>query len=143
MRNARDTFLHLIADNLPQYTVHNVRRDVARPQQSQLAANAINIEFYYDKLSVIESGLQAAIDVIYDDELVTINVVEGLSRILNYTEYTPLKSYAASITEPVHLGTNLRWSSKQIKFSKLVSDLYFRYNCRLYLMYNDPTMGPF
>jgi hypothetical protein len=142
MRAARETFLKFVADNLPDYKVVNVRFDKVHPAHSDFSQNAINIEFIFDRPSVSgPSGLQCSIDIIYDDELTAIDAATALWKLLAASEVTPLKSFAADVSNPTLLGTNLRWDSRQVKFNKLVSELFFRYNCHLYLYYYDPTMA--
>ena len=141
MRHARDTFLHYLADNLTGLTVNNVRFDSTRPSHNQLMQNSINIEFINDRLNVSsQNALQLSLDAIYDDELKALDAVRQLWALLAKTEITPLLSYDSSLTSPTKLGPMLRWSSKAVKFNKLVSDLAFRYNSHIILFYSDPTM---
>lgn len=141
MRNARDTFLKYLQQALNPLgvEVYNLRRDLRDPSKSLLKENAINIEFTYDRPGVQDSGLQAAIDVIYDDELRAVDASALLWRVLGSSEMIPLMDYS-SPSSPVALGTMLRWSSRRVKFTKVVSDLFYRYNCNLYLLYSDPSL---
>ncbi len=139
MRNARDTWLHFLSDNLSGLTVVNIRRDANNPQSNELTDNAICVEFTYDRPGIPDSLLQASVDVIYDDELTAIDAAASIWKLLSASEITPLMSYA-NPSSPVPLGTMLRWNTKQIKFNKLVSDLSFRYNAHIVLQYHDPTM---
>lgn len=137
MREARDTFLHFLQDNLPGVIVRNLRRDSDDPSLAELAVNALNVQFIGDDLQIHISKLMVTMDIIFDEELSAIDCMNKIWGILSPGAYSPLLDYTDPTT-PVATGSNLYWNQDSIRFRPIVSELTFRYNCTLQLSYTIP-----
>lgn len=136
MRNARDTFLHYVADNLPQWEVRNIRRDTNNPSLMNLGDNCINIKFNGDYLSVIQSLLLVSISVIHSEELVAVQIMHDITNLLQASGTAPILDYTNPIS-PIVVGGNLWWDTNLIKFKPISSDLYSQYSCALSVRYHN------
>lgn len=137
MRNVRDSFLHYVADNLPQYEVRNVRRDTNNPGLSDLGENAINICFVGDTLSVVESCLYVSISVVHNEELTAVQMMADVTHLLQSSGTTPVLDYS-NPTSPQIVGGNLWWDTKSIKFKPIFSELYTQRGCTMTAHYQNP-----
>lgn len=142
MRNATDSFLHLIADNLPALKVHPLRTDHAHPENETLQMNAVNIEFTIADLRVQVSQVYASIDVINDDELVARDWALQIAQLLQQGGIAPEMDYSGLAATPptaaVPTGANIFWNPNAVRFRPVNSgDSYFRFNCTLVLNFNN------
>jgi hypothetical protein len=129
MRACRDTFLHLLADNLTSRTIHPIRRDKDDPSAGELASNAINVHFITDDPRVQVGSTNVSIDVVYENELDAIDAVRDLFTLLSAQYMTPKLDYSSG--SPSAVGTNLIWNPQDVKFRTVFSDFYFHYSCTL------------
>jgi hypothetical protein len=134
MRQARDTFLHFLADNLPTLTIHNLRHDPNFPSASQLQMEGLNIQFLNDSPRVDVSGLTVTIDATYANELDAVDAMTTVWKLLQLTGYTRLTDYSDPNNLIVH-NTNLVWDTTQVRFRPVFSDTYTRFSCLLALSY--------
>lgn len=141
MRQARDTFLHYLADNLPQYTVRNVRRDSNDHGLLNLAENSINITFVADQMKVTESRLLISISIVHSEELSAVDMMDDTTNLLQASGTAPILDYSNPISPQV-VGGNLWWDTNLIKFKPLYSELYSHFGCTLTARYhNQFTLG--
>lgn len=136
MREARDTFLHYVADNLPQYKVRNVRRDTNNPGLMELAENAINITFIADSMTVTESQLHISVSIIHIEELTAVQMMHDLTGLLQASGTAPLLDYT-NPTAPQPLGGNLWWDTNLIKFKPLYSELFSQFGLKITARYHN------
>jgi hypothetical protein len=134
LQSARDTFLHFLADNLPDTQVHARRYDITDPGADELMENAVNIEFLGVALDPLVSVQQASIDVIFTDERIAVDTVAKLWTLFRSAFYTTLLDYT-NIT-PVSTGTNLMWDKTAVNFRRVYSGEYTHYVCLLPLKFN-------
>lgn len=134
MTSVRDTFLHLLADNLVSpVTVHHVRQDPDTPANQRLQTNAVNVQFLNDNLHMVVSDLRVAIDVIHEDERTAIDWTKQVWTILGAALYTPIFDYSSGT--PVATGQNLSWN-QPVGFRPVFDELYTRRGCVLTLQYH-------
>ncbi len=133
LSQARDTFLHFIADNLPTGTAfHYLHRDPNDPASELLKTNAVNVEFNGMASYNLTDMQYVSIDVVadYDDDAVT--WVKNVVDLLRSAYYTPLYNYTVP-TAPVPVRGNVMWPRAAINFRKIHSDNYSHYSCQLTL----------
>lgn len=135
MRQARDTFLHFLADNLVGRLVHPIRLDLSDPSKALLAMNAINVSFEDMALDTV-SQQWAVIDIVGDDELSVIVWVKEVSDILRAAYMTPLLDYI-NPASPVSTGSNLTWDRRAVSFRRVHSGQYVHYTCSLPLRFQS------
>jgi len=136
MRAARDSFLRFLADSLTGITVHNLRRDPNVRDSENIKANAVNVQFIGDDLSVHVRDLTVAIDVVHESELSAISMTEQVWSILSPAGYISLSDYTTP-TSPQATGYKLFWNPEEVRFSRVYSDMTFRYTCLLTLSYHQ------
>lgn len=137
MRQARDTFLKFLSDNLPSsIQLHNLRRDTNFPSSNQLQMNALNIQFLSDSPRVLQSGLTVTVDAIADQELDAIDMATTAFTLLSQSGMTPLLDYTDHTHAPVPLSSNLFWDTEAIKFRPVYGDTYFRHSALIALSYH-------
>jgi hypothetical protein len=137
MRQARDTFLRYLADNLPGVEVRNVRRDKNSLESSRIRTGAVNVQFIGDASRVNDSNLFTTIDVVADDELDAVNMMQTVSSVLNQGGMIPLLDYTDT-SNPVRVGTSqLFWNPNQVSFKPVYSDLYSRFSCFMMLTFHS------
>ena len=142
MIQAQDTFLHIIADNLPSLTVHPLRIDHAHPENESLQMNAVNIEFTIADLRVQVSQVYTLIDVINDDEQTARTQALQIAQLLQQGGVAPEMDYSGLAATPptpaVPTGRNIFWNPNAVRFRPVNSgDSYFRFNCTLVLNFNN------
>jgi len=128
LRDARDTFLHFMSDNLSM-PVHAMRCDPNDPSADLLMPNAVNIEFLnvnFDTISV----LQVVIDVLNDDENTAADWMESVWQLLRSAFYTTVFNYTVPAT-PVSQHTNIMWDRGAVKFRRVSNNNYTHYSCIL------------
>jgi hypothetical protein len=130
---ARDTFLHLLADNLTSIPVHNLRRDPDNPGSGRLQSNAVNVEFLMDGLGTVTSTLTAIVDIVHDDERTAVDWVKQVWDILSAALYTKIYDYTSGT--PVATGWNLSWT-QPVSFRPIYDELYCRRSCTLTFTYH-------
>ncbi len=133
MQEVRDTFLHLLADNLPDIPIHPIRLDPRNPSLNIMADNSINVEFL--NLSFGHVGKQqVCLDVVHDTEETAIAWMSSLWTLLGSAFYTRLLSYT-NPDNPADLGSNVMWDMDSIKFVKVQSDSYTHFACTMLLRF--------
>lgn len=125
MRQVRDSFLHLLADNLPAYTIWNIRRDVNNPEQERVHEEAVNVQFIDDNPSVHIGNMVVALDVVSADELTAVDMMQAVWTLLSSSAYTPLLDYSTTPATPQ--GSNLFWNQNNIRFRPVWDQLYCRF----------------
>ena|ERR1035441_6410961 len=130
MITARDTFLHLLSDNLPVGTLHPVRVDPADRASNPLQMNAVNVAFGNLTSGIGLTSQQTFIDVVYDAENDAADMVSTLFVLLKTCYFTPLYDYSDP-ANPVALNTNLMWDRHRISFKRIASQEYCHYSCTL------------
>lgn len=136
MRQARDTFLRFLSDNLPGIAVHNLRKDTNFPDTSVLQMNAVNVQFLTDYPKVCVSTLTATVDVVSDNELPGIDMATSVFLLMTASGLTPILDYSDPTNPPVPLGSNLFWNPESIKFRPVYGDTYFRHSALITLYYH-------
>ena len=132
MRQIRDTFLHLLADNLVGITVHNLRRDPNYPDSDNIKGNAVNVQFTNANYDNRESTLVAHVDIVHESELTATDWMQSVWAILGNNLMAPLLDYSVTPTSPTDTGQNIYWT-QPVKFRPIADDFYFRYSCTLTL----------
>ena len=136
MIQAQDTFLHVIADNLPSLTVHPLRTDPAHPENETLQVDAVNVEFTIADLRVQVSQVYASIDVVNESEQTARDQALQIAQLLQQGGVAPEQDY--STTPPTPTGRNIFWNPNAVRFRPVNSgDTYFRFNCTLVLNFNN------
>lgn len=134
MRNARDTFLHYLNDNLPTLTVHNIRVDKNNPKLNEIRLNAVNVAFHNNDF-VGPSDLSqtlVTVDVIFDQEMEAIEAAGDVSRLLFAAAYTPLLDYTTP-SAPVQEGNKRLFWSLSMKFKPVHSENFYHMSALLHL----------
>lgn len=126
MFQARDTFLHFLADNLPTATVHFVVRDPNDPSADKLKMNCVNVEFLGYGLAHDISVHDVSVDVVADSTEDAITWMSEVWGLLKAAFYTPLFDYTDP-AYPVATGTNLMWD-RQVNFRPIYSEYYTHYS---------------
>lgn len=132
MRNTIDSFIKFLSNELINVPLHILRSDPNKPENSQLQLNAVNLYFLQSSYDRHISGLEASIDVVYEDELVGIGVKDQLWQILRKTFYIPKYNYLIS-SNPVLLNSNIYWDSDAVRFRLITRDNYTHFSCTLFL----------
>ncbi len=130
IRNAQDSFVKYLSDNITIAPVNVLRRDVTRPDGETLQMNAVNLSFLNNDLQISVSGMVVVIDVVNDDEYSAINVMQKVWELLSARFFTPKLDYSDP-SNPLSSGTNMFWDSKAVHFTKVYSDYYTHFTCRL------------
>jgi len=134
MIEARDSFLHLLADNLPaEVKVHNVRKDPDTPGSERLHTNKVNVQFLSDDLHTGVSLVLVTVDVIHEDERTAIDWTKKVWDILSAALYAPVYDYSSGT--PVATGWNLSWG-QPVRFRPIFDELYTRRSATLTLSYH-------
>jgi hypothetical protein len=131
MRNARDTFLRYLADNLPSLTIHPVRFDKNFPGGELLQGNAVNVEFTNSEFTVIENEQIVHIDICHENELTALDWARQVAELLLTAAYVKKLDYSSG----TGVNANDGWISWEphVRF-RAVSDLtYFRFSATLRL----------
>lgn len=137
-RNASETFLHFMADNLTGITVHPVRRDLNSPSGDLLQTNAVNIQFLSLNPDVWISTQHCSIDVLNDDENTCVDWVQAVWNILAAAFGTAMFDYSVP-TAPVPTNTNVFWEKRRVNFKRIISEQYTHYSCLLPLKFHSTT----
>lgn len=136
MRQARDTFLQFLTDNLPGITVHNLRKDTNFISSANLQMNALNVQFLSDHPGVLTSSLTVTVDAIADNELDAVDMATKAFVLLSQSGYTPILDFTDQSQPPVALGSNLFWDVEGIKFRPVFGDTYCRHSALMTLSYH-------
>jgi hypothetical protein len=128
----RDSFLHYLADNLPDITIHPRRFDVNNPNSETLMEGAVNVEFFDITPHMHVSSQRVALDVVYADEREAVSVMNQLWSVLVCLQ-APLKDYTIPAS-PVLTGQNMMWD--KVSFKRISSQYYCHYLCLLTLEYH-------
>ncbi len=132
MRQTRDSFLHLLKDNLPINTpLHNLRRDTSKPDSDKLHVNAVNVQFLDAAPNAQVGSTLVEIAVIHEDELTALAWVKDVYDILGARYMTEKFDYTVPAT-PVATGTNLYWE-RDLQFKAIYSEHYVDFRCALVL----------
>src|SRR6187401_103073 len=110
MRATRDTFLHLLYDNLPGRTIWAIRRASSDPARSKLKENAINIHFLNSRPHVHVATQLVSIDVLHAEELTAVDMTQEVWELLSSAFYTPKYDYTDP-NNPVLTGQNIYWEN--------------------------------
>lgn len=132
MRKIRDTFLHLLADNLPTIPIHPVRFDPADPAAGIIQLDALNVTFLDYTTSRGAGRSRVSLDVVFSNESAALDAMETIQEVLSAGFYAPLLDYT-SIEVPVVSGGNIYWDIGGIRFMRVASDQYSHYVCLLVL----------
>lgn len=134
MRAARDTFLRYLADNLPSLTVHNIRVDKDDPKLNEIMLNAVNVAFHNSDFVGPGELSQAlvTVDAIYDDELVAIDAVEQISRVLFTAAFAPLMDYTVPAA-PVQISNERLFWDLSLRFKPVHSENFFHLSALVHL----------
>lgn len=131
VRDARDTFLHVLADNLVGIKVHPLRKSAIK-EEGIPQVNAVNVCFHdFDNSPNRESVVMVSIDIIYDDELTAGDIADQVARLLHTAAFTPKLNYSDP-DNPVTTGTNISWDSK-VAFISVETDRYSHYSATVNL----------
>jgi hypothetical protein len=131
VRNTRDSFLHLLKDNLSaSIPVHNVRFDKNNPNSAVLQTNAVNVTFLITDYEVQVSSLMLKIDIVHEDELIAVDWAKAVSDILLSAAYTHKMDYSSGT--PVDTGVDIFWNP-YIKFRPIYDDYSYRLNALITL----------
>src|SRR5579859_3463203 len=129
MREVLDSFIHLLADNLPAgITVHVLRDDPNDANASRLQENSVNISFLNFTLGAGQylSSVQAVIDVVNVDGNIAVDWVDAVWQIMKAAFFSPIYDY--STPSAPEAGTrNMLWDPKRIAFKKVSSSSYAHY----------------
>lgn len=137
MRQARDTFLHFLSDNLAAGTVvHNLRLDPNYQDAWLLQMNAVNVQFLTDSPRARMSDLTVTVDVIADSELDAVTMATNVFLLLSQSGTTPILDYTNQSLPPVSLGSNLFWDTEAVRFRPVYGETYFRHSALLTLSYH-------
>jgi hypothetical protein len=136
MHRSLDTFTHYIADNLKDASVvaipvHQMRYDVNRPDAAAMQMNAVNIQIGNPVFDVSASSLDIHINVINDNELVALDWMEQLQRLLNAAACTPKLDYTVPAS-PVAVGGWIYWATK-VTFRPITNSGYSHFFCTVTL----------
>jgi hypothetical protein len=131
MRNARDTFLRFLADNLPSLTVNAIRRDMNDPNSDTLQNNAINIKFLSPTYDNQIAEQPVSIDILNDNELTALDWATQVWNLMSTRFYTPIYDYT-TVATPVNTGYVLFWNRK-MRFSEIQAPYYSHLNCTITL----------
>lgn len=137
-RNASETFLHFVADNLIGIAVHPVRRDLNSPSGDLLQTNAVNLQFLNFKPDIAISTHHVSIDVLNDDENTCMDWLQALWTLLSSAFYTPMLDYTLP-TSPVTTTSNVMWDCRRVVFKRIISEQYTHYTCLLPLRFHSTT----
>lgn len=141
IQNVRSTFLHFLADNLPDLEVWNVRRQseltggTASAAQSQIKMNAVNVTFTNMNPRTKVANVTARIEVVYDDELNAVSALEQVSTILQASGMTALNDYTS--TPPTATGRSIFWSVNSLDFRPVADQLAYRQGSSLVIYFNN------
>ena len=132
MRNARDSFLHYLADNL-SFDVHALMADANSPASSRLQLNTLNVDFLDISPSFGNATIRVVLDVLHDDENAALDMIQGIWDLFKQAFYTPILDYS----DPAHPATAawLYWDQGQTRFTRVATDRYCHYTCTLTLRY--------
>ena len=131
MREARDSFLHFLADNLTGIEIHPRRFDPNDPSLTFLKEDAINVEFLGLSLGDVASQ-QVVLDIIHTDELTAVDWMQTVWSLFKAAFYTPLLDYSSG--SPVSTGKLLYWG-RSVSFRRVYEDNYCRYSCTMNLRF--------
>jgi hypothetical protein len=132
MRQTRDTFLHLLADNLdPSIPVHALRVDSQSPDGNLHQQNAVNVKFLSTSPNWQVGDTLVEIAVMHVDELTALSWTKAVFDIIGAAYYTPKLDYTDP-ANPIATGTNIFWDRK-ITFNPVYSENYYDYRCLLTL----------
>jgi len=133
VRQASDTFIRLLADNLDASTpVHVLRTDAADRSADSLAMNSVNLMFLDASFSngSAPAGFQISIDVINDDSNLALDWVQAVVDILQAAFFTRVFDYT-NPAAPVASNSNIYWDSR-IRFKRVTADInYAHFTCTL------------
>lgn len=133
--NCRATFLHYLADNLTDLTVHNIRFDKSNPQFNEPLVNAVNVTFHNLDLTGPSSPDEqlVTVDVMYDTEPAAVAAAEEVANLLFTAAYAPLLNY---MTSPViQIGNKRVYWRLSMKFTQVHAVNYFRMSALMHLCF--------
>jgi hypothetical protein len=140
MRNCRDSFLHYIADNLPSFTVHNIRVDKSDPKLNQIMLNAINITFHNTDImgpSMLSQCL-VTVDVINDYELTALDEAEQVANLLFKNATSSLMDFTDPTAPVIVPGGQIFWNLA-MPFKTVHSDNFYHMSALLNLLVLFPS----
>ena len=140
MRNCRDSFLHYLADNLPSFTVHNIRVDKTDPKLNQIMLNAINVTFHNTDImgpSQLSQQL-VTIDVINDYELKAIDQAEQIANLLFKNATSSLLDFTDPVTPVLIPGGQIFWNLV-LNFKMVHSENFYHMSALMHLFVLFPS----
>jgi len=134
MRAARDTFLHYLADNLPDLSIHNIRVDKTDPKLNEIKINAVNVTLHNADFSGPSSlsQLLVTVDTIYESELDTMSAAEEISTLLFKAAYAPLMDYS-NPSAPVQIANERAFWNVALGFKVVHAENFFHMSALLHL----------
>lgn len=133
MRQTRDSFLRLLADNITGgVPIHNVRRDPKTPDSDKLQGNAVNVSFVdtHPHPQVGETTVEIA--VVHEDELTALDWVKKVYDVIGARYFTEKMDYTDPAA-PITTGANIYWERNDVRFRSIYNDFYYDYRCTLTL----------
>lgn len=118
MRDARDTFIMLLANELTGLTIHPLREDAEYPEYALLKTDAVNVGFVSAGYDIHINELTVSIDVVYERELSGVDAEQQIFNLLSKRFYTEKYNYS-NPSVPVPTGTNIFWDRDAIRFTRI------------------------
>jgi hypothetical protein len=133
MREARDSFLKFLADNLVGIPLHPIRVEPNDPSSSALQVNALNVQFLDLSMGVHMSTQQVVLDILHDSENTAVEWAADVWDLLSAAFYTPQLDYS-NPSSPVSVGNNVMWEPN-FRFRSVINGYYFHYSALLNLRF--------
>lgn len=130
-RACRETFLHYLADNLPDITFHYIHYEKDNEAANQLQSNAVNITFHDAKANGAGdvSEQLVTLDIVNDSEIDAIDQEEQIITLLQKACITPLMDYSGVSSDPptaaAALGSEKLYWDTQVSFQTVAAPSYF------------------
>jgi hypothetical protein len=134
LRNTRDSFLKHLQTELTGITIHPLVVEPSYPESSNLQLNAVNVGFIRSNYSEHISKQEVSIDVVYEDELVGLDVLRQVFEVLR-NNFILMFDYTIP-SAPVEQTGQIYWDMNSINFRQVPSVTYSHFNCTFTLKFN-------